>query len=1178
MKPGPTFPPSELQSIAQDEPGMGLAPLTTLIVGMGASAGGLDAFRAFFEAMPNDSGMCFVIVQHLDPKRTSALPEILGATTTMPVTLAKTGDLLAPNHVFVIPEDSVMTSSNGVLQVVQTPGTEARRACVNAFLVSLAEDQGEKAVGIILAGFGADGAQGIEAIRKHGGFTLAQAEFDHSPKLGMPQSAALGGFVDLVLPVEKMPAALLEHCANRLQIHEASVSADAHKDVANHLEEICAVLHARLGRDFSKYKVNTIMRRVQRRMQVLQSESVAHYVRQLREVPGEADLLFREVLIRVTRFFRDRASFTSLAAKISEIVQSDDNQDIRVWVAGCATGEEAYSLAILFKEAMSQAAGPSKVQIFASDIDEGALEIARGGLFGNGIALDVPAPLLDKYFVKERDSYRITKEIREMCLFATHDLVKDPPFSRLDLISCRNLLIYFRPDLQAQAITTFHYALRPHGLLFLGSAEEVTTQTALFSAIDKKHRIFGRKPVPAHLPRLPLTPPRATGAPFTSPGNNLDHNPLVTQILSKYMPAFVIIDGRQNIHRFSGQIGKYLVPSDGAMSMNLAALAHAELRMPLHAALHRVIATQTGVSTDAIALKIAGSTTAVTLAIEPIGIHTESINDDLFIVAFQDHGPVPKAEPSGADESVHRELANAREQLQALGELLAASNEEVQSSNEEYQSVNEELQSTNEELEASKEELQSINEELTTLNSELNARNDALVDLNSDLTNLIDSTSIATLFLDRDLRIRRFTPAVLNVLRIREVDQGRPVDEIVSRLAENGLHDDAKQVLRSLRPIQREVELASGDRSYQMDIRPYRGVNNSINGVVITFVDITDREKAERARASLAAIIDSSEDAIIAHDFDGLITSWNFSAEKMFGYSESEALGRKITFIVPPGEGEHEHELLERVRRGDRVEHYETVRLHKGTRPVEVSQSLSPVCGSKGEIIGAARIIRELTASRQADREKSLLLGELDHRVKNILATVSSIVSQTLKTTDTPENFAASLEGRIMALARAHNLLTQDGSGASALEMIASTELAPYRDDAGRVTAAGPTIILAPKAGLSIAMAIHELATNAAKYGALSCAQGRLSLSWKILSCAGQPILRIDWREQGGPVVTAPIKRGFGTTLIERVLAFEFDAKVERSFAPSGLTCVFNFPWTHEIGYLAPQPNIPRSA
>jgi two-component system CheB/CheR fusion protein len=1139
---------------------------------MGASAGGIEAFQAFFKAMPADSGMAFVLVQHLDPEHASALPEIIGASTTMPVAQAKTGDVLAQNRVFVIPPDSVLTVAGGTLRVARGASTPARRASIDAFLISLAEDQGENAIGIILAGFGSDGARGVEAIREHGGLTLTQAEFDHHPKTGMPQSAAASGCVDHVLPIEKMPAALLEHQTYRAKTDGEKGPDGVRKDVGDHLGAICAVLNSRLGRDFSQYKTSTLMRRIQRRMQVLQAESVTAYLEELRQRSDEPELLFREVLIRVTRFFRDPAAFEALAARIPALLARNDGQDLRIWVPGCATGEEAYTLAILCKEAMAHADRPRKVQIFATDIDDQAVEIARIGIYAAASAADLPGPLLDRYFQKENDSYRVSKDIREMCLFSTHDLVKDPPFSRLSLISCRNLMIYFGPALQKRIVAMFHYGLRSGGLLFLGSSEAVTAHAGLFLAADKKNRIFERRDAPTQLPSLSASapPPARVNAARETREGELD--PEVARVMSRYMPAFVVIDRRQNVQQFSGQIGKYLAPSDGAMSMNLAVLAHAELRTPLRAALKRVIATQRRVVNAGIVLDIAGRPEAVTLAVEPLEGRKGSAAEGLIVVAFQDLGPVQVVERGGSSDGDNQpsaeELAGVRERLQTLTEELETSNEELQSSNEEYQSVNEELQSTNEELETSKEELQSINEELATLNAELNARNENLVDLNSDLSNLIDSTSIATLFLDQDLRIRRFTPAVLDIFSVREGDQGRPISDIVSRLDEDGLNRDAAQVLRTLIPVHRAVGLATGNRTFQMEIRPYRGQNNTISGVVITFVDITDRERAEKSRASLAAIIDSSEDAIIGHDLDGSITSWNASAEKLFGYVEQEAIGQPISFIVPLGRPEDEPELMERVRRGERIEHYETLRLRKNASLVEVSQSLSPVRNSSGTIIGAARIIRDITTRRQGDRERSLLLGELDHRVKNILATVSSIVTQTLKADDTPANFATSLQGRIKALTRAHNLLTRGGDIGGALEIILQTELAPYIDTADRVTIEGPRVTLTPKAGLSLAMAVHELATNAAKYGALSVPEGRLSISWQSVTDTERQSLRIVWQEKGGPRVSPPSKRGFGTTLIERALAYEFEAKVDRTFALGGLTCVFQLPLTREIGYV----------
>ncbi|ALM84581.1 hypothetical protein ASB57_17780 [Bordetella sp. N] len=1111
--------------------------------------------------------MAFVLVQHLDPDHASALADIVGASTAMPVTQAKTGDALVANHVFVIPPDAVMTLTKGVLTVARGPADAARRTSVNTFLVSLAEDQGENAVGIVLAGFGSDGALGVASIREHGGLTLAQAEFDHSPKPGMPQTAVAGGFIDRVLPVEQMPIALLEHWTYRTRTDADKGPDGLKQEVGHHLGVICAILDSRLGRNFSLYKTKTLMRRVQRRMAVLQCENVADYVEQLRQQPDEPEQLFREFLIRVTNFFRDPAAFDALARRIPEILKHDAGKETRIWVPGCATGEEAYTLAILFQEALSRADNPHRIQIFATDIDDQAIGIARTGCFPDSIADDIPVELLDRYFVRENGEYRVSKSIRDICLFSTHDLVKDPPFSRLSLISCRNLMIYFGPALQKRVVTLFHYGLRAGGTLFLGSSEAVTAHAGLFSAVDKKHRIFQRKPAPGHLPRLPVPAPVAeVGEVPQMPDSRTATQ--ISRAVSRYSPAFVVMDRKQNIQQLSGQVGKYLAPSDGAMTMNLGILVHPQLRGPLRTALKQLAATQRPVVDEAISIEIAGHTESVTLAVELLKDEGGSDREELILVVFQDRGPARAAKPANQGGAAGEDLADAREHLQTLTALLETSNEALQSSNEEYQSVNEELQSTNEELETSKEELQSINEELTTLNSELNTRNDNLVELNNDLTNLIDSTSIATLFLDEKLRIRRFTPAVLDIFRVRDGDQGRPIIDIVSRLHEDGLSRDAAQVLRTLVPLQRQVGLATGERSFQMEIRPYRGANNVIGGVVITFVDITDRNRAEKARASLAAIIDSSEDAIIGHDLNGVVVSWNASAVKLFGYAEEEAVGHQLASMLRIENDEQEREILAKVRAGERVQHYETTYLRKDSSGLYVSQSVSPVRGSSGEIIGAARIVRDITTHQQGERERSLLLREFDQHVKNLLTTISSIISQTLKSGGTPTDFAGAIEGRIQALARAHDFLTEDGKVGARLDTILAAELALYESAADRITFAGPSAILAPKASLAVAMAIHELATNAAKHGALSAPEGLLSVTWRFSQDTDRHYLHIDWQEHGGPAVEQAPRRGVGTALIEQVLAREYDVKVERIFAPEGVRCVIELPCNDVAGHV----------
>lgn len=1147
-----------------------MADSDSLIVGVGASAGGLEAFKAFFQAVPADPGMAFVLVQHLDPEHRSALVNIVGDCTAMTVRSAEDGVAVEPNHVYVMPPDSVLRLESGVLRLTRPATTLARRVSINTFLTSLAEDQGENAVGIILSGFGSDGSLGVEAIKEHGGLTISQAEFDHAPKLGMPQSATATGWVDHVLPVEKMWDCLLHHRQFRSQTCGAKGPDGVRKDVEDNLGAISAILNSRLGRDISQYKTNTVMRRVQRRMQVLRTDTVLDYIEALRERSDEPDLLFREVLIRVTRFFRDPAAFETLSEKcIAPILAQGGPDDvIRVWVPGCATGEEAYSLAILFREAMALADQPRKIQIFATDIDDQAIGMARAGVFPDTIAVDVSAERLERYFQQEESQYRVSKDLREMCLFSVHDLVKDPPFSKLDLISCRNLMIYFAAPLQKRVVQMFHYALKPDGAVMLGASEALSTHARLFTPIDKKHRISRRLEAQASpAARHAIKPPEVgltRKARVTPPP--LEIKPEISRALGQFTPAYVIIDQHQDVQQFSGSIAKYLQPASGPASLNLSKLVHASLRLPLRAALKKARATQARVVDSGVDFQNEDRVETVNLVVEPLLEHDGG--EGHMLVAFQDSPNRRPLAPVSSTGVTAEELTVSHEQLQTITEELETANEELQSSNEEYQSVNEELQSANEELETSKEELQSINEELQAVNAELADRNASLTDINSDLANLIDSTSIATLFLDGDLRIKRFTPALLSLFNVRAGDEGRPITDIVSHLARDGLQNDARRVMQTLMPVEREVGVLAGDRSYQMQVRPYRDLNNVINGVVITFVDISDRKRAEKDRADLAAIIDSSEDAVIGHDLQGLIQTWNRSAETIYGYTPAEAIGQPMTMLLSEGQADQWPAQLKQILSGIPIKQSDRVIVAKAGRIIDVSLTVSPVKDSTGKIVGGSAIARDITQQKLAEKQSALLLGELDHRVKNILAVVSSVVTQTIKTAQSPDELASSIEGRIQSIARAHSLLTHDGRMGATLAAIITVELEPYQRPIVPFTIAGDDVTLTPRAGMVLSMAIHELTTNAVKYGALGAEHGRLDIRWWRHEAEEAPVLRISWIERGGPPVSTPTRRGFGTTLIERALSHEFDAKVTREFRPSGLVCSIDIPLTEEVGHI----------
>jgi two-component system, chemotaxis family, CheB/CheR fusion protein len=1150
-------------------------PQTPLIVGIGASAGGLNAFKAFFANMPADSGMAFVLVQHLDPHHKSILAELVSRQTAMAVIDAEQGVPVAANCVYIIPPDVTLTIRGGILQIERPAPPRQRRFPIDTFFSSLAEDQGENAVCIVLSGTGSDGSLGVKMIKEHGGLTLAQSEYDHLAMSGMPQNAAATGLVDRILPVEEMPAQLIEHQRHRTEVAGRSHGLGSHRDTAKYLAAITALLRSGLGHDFARYKENTLVRRIQRRMQVLRIDKVPAYIERLENEPLELGLLFQELLISVTQFFRDPLAFKALEATVlpTLLASKGDDDQVRIWVPGCATGEEVYSLAILVKEEMDRRRITPNVQIFGTDIDDSGVTIARAGCYSKTI--DGLSPeRIKRWFVEDGDQYRVVKQIREMCVFSTHSVVKDPPFSKLDLVSCRNLLIYLNPDLQERVVRTFHYALRQDGILFLGPSEGVTRSAQLFTAIDAKHRLFRRRDTavatrlgdfrsaePAR-PQPARSPPRAA----TQAEDLIDKG--ARNVLEKHSPAYLVINRQHEIVRFSGgQTGRYLEPTAGAPTLSLFGILRKSLRPIVRTAVEKAFASRQAVVNERVNIKIDGHSRAVTVIVEPIADDGPSAT--LCVVAFQDLGSIAErrkakgaVEPQDANvQALEDELFRTKEHLQAAIDDAEAANQETGSSAEEYQSVNEELQASNEELETAKEEMQSINEELQTVNAELSSKNDLLTRLNSDMQNLLESTQIATVFLDNQMRIKGFTPAITNVFHLRDTDQGRPITEIVTRLAYDELQADVETVLRKLTVIEREVQIAEGGTAFIMHIRPYHTVDRVVDGVVMTFVDITERRRIEEILRECAAIVEFAQDALIGVSLDGNVRSWNPGAERLFGYPASEAEGRPVSFLIVSDRPDQQTNLIAQALNGEVAGSIETVQRRQDGTIVDVELTVVPIRSTRGVVTALAATARDISERKHAETHRTLLLHELSHRVKNALASVQSLAMETLRTTPTPEAFREAFVARLIALSNTHDLLTQGEWQGASLGDVLEAELAPYLGPGQtRWTASGANIQLQPKMALALGMAFHELATNAAKYGALSVATGHIDVSWRNEKSESGRRLHLSWIESGGPTVEKPLRKGFGSRLIADGLAFELDGDASVEYDPAGVRSTVDVP------------------
>jgi two-component system CheB/CheR fusion protein len=1273
------------------------------VVAVCASAASPESLLHLLRTLAPQPDMALVIVlQHREALDAEAFTQALREAGHVPSPVAHDAPLVAGKT--YLPDPDVIVSLKGgrfrVQPAEQRPGA---RGTIDSFLVALASDEEAYSIVAILAGTGADGTLGFKAVKEAGGLTLAE-ETEESRSSELAGSNHPTALADAVLPIDRL-AERIKDGIRQIQAGAEFARPDAADNAAT-LGSIAAVLRKRTGHDFHGYKPGTFLRRVQRRMQVVQVSSAAAYLELLRERPSEAQELFNDLLIGVTQFFRDPHEFELLAREVVPklFAGKTQNDRIRVWVIGCSTGEEAYSLGILLREHMATLDEVPLVQIFATDLDGRALAAARAARYAHTIADDMSPERLARWFVKEGNTYCVVKELREMCIFSQHSIIKDAPFSRLDIVSCRNLLIYLDAELQNQVIPLFHFALKPSGVLFLGNSENVSRHTNLFAPLEPRSRVFRRLEASNRVPpNFPFTvaslPPERLPVRSVAPSTI---EPSLAQraerFAERYAPAYVILDDGYNVLHFSARTGRYLDPVGGAATLNLLQLIHPDLRLDVREALSRAAEVEETVELADRRIGVNGHSLLVDLVVEPVK-HASGPVRSYFVLFKDGHaapGPGQIAVPTASSDQqayiqqLEAELRETRERLQATAEEAETTSEELKASNEEYQSLNEELQSANEELQTSKEELQSLNEELTTVNGELSLRVQELGRSNSDLKNFLESTQIATIFLDNHLRVTNYTPAVAEIFHLVETDTGRPIGHIKSRLAYEDLQADARQVLRTLAAVEREIESATGAR-YMVRILPYRSVDNFIAGVVITFVDITARKQAETAlresQERFRLVVENARDhAIFTTDPGNRITDWYPSAEAVFGWTADEAIGQPGSILYTPSDRRQhadEKELEEARREGsapnirwhlrkdgarvfiegttralhhadgslrgflkigqdttNRRETHEALRASEtrqraliegipqlvwrsaddgqwtwgspqwlsftgqtqeesvgmgwldAVHPDDHNAALEawdragldgvlnveyrvrraadgawlwhhtrslPVRDAAGHTVEWLGTSTDIDAIRQLQARQEVLVNELQHRARNLLGVVSAVADRTVRQGGSVEAF----EERLQALSRAQGLLSQGGHDTVAVGTLVRAELAAYTDEASPVVVIeGPEVRLKARQVQNFALALHELTTNAVKYGALKDGSGRLSVTWDVAQDAqARGRLALSWIESGVavPQGVAP-RRGYGTELIQEALAYALQADVEYVLEPGGVRCRIEMP------------------
>ncbi|MCJ8191416.1 CheR family methyltransferase [Sphingomicrobium aestuariivivum] len=1120
------------------------------IIGVGASAGGLEALREMFSSVKDRTGMAFVIVQHLDPDHESLMAQLIARETALRVTQVEGGEEPLPDQVYVIPPGKALALREGRLMLEPFDAPRGQRRPIDDFLISLAEERDQFAAGVILSGTGGDGAIGLRAIKEHGGLAIAQeptsARYD-----GMPLSAVGTGMVDFV----HEPSDIVEEARDYFErLKGSSIYNREASGIVGHIDNLCATLRDAVGHDFTGYKRSTLERRIARRMQVLGIEQASEYVDLLGADREECETLFRDLLINVTKFYRDTEHFDALRKGVVEplVAAKERDTEIRVWVPGCSSGEEAYTIAMLLSAELEAQGKRADVQIFATDIDEAMLNIGREARYAPAALVDLPTDLRERYTVSHGDHFTVSPRIRDMVRFSNHSIIKDAPFSKLDFVSCRNLLIYFGDRLQQAVIPLLHYSIVPGGYLMLGPSETIGRFEDLFEPIDQKSRLFrrksGRGTYPTHL---------ATGHDHRAQrqvrrtrrmrhDRSWEDDAALKRLVDRYSPAAMVLDPNGEILASYGRLSRYFeFPNSQTGEVSATSLARPGLREVLVPLQHEVrLEHSRVVARDVEVRSEFGS--------QKINVIADPLPDGSYLFVFRETADF-RAE---LDEDLV-ELGPNDGQVQILEDELRLARHRLRCTVEELETVNEELKSSNEEMMSMNEELQSTNEELTTVNDELKSKVDQLTIANADLKNFFESTRLAVVVLDGDLNIRSYTEAAEELFPLKPADRGRKLEEMTSELTSDRYLQDARAVCNGSSAIERQLYSRDG-RAYLLRAMPYRVLDGSVSGVTLVFTDITEAQALEaelaQERERLKLALEVAGIGVWEYLVEEENTHLDEAVERMFGLepADNHDISAVISAIHPDDRSRVEA-ALRRAMTGE-TDYHSTFRVLDPDGSIRTLRGLGRLVSGESprRLVG---VNFDITSEAEGNAMRELLLREMNHRVKNLFAVIGGLTSLAARSSQDVGEMARTLRERIAALGRAHSLTNASAEDGSDLGKLVGAALAPYADHDG-LKIGGDAVKIRQNAVSGLALLLHEWATNSVKYGALADPEARLSVSWSLREDGG---IGLFWEEKLSRTRNAAPHGGFGTTLVD-VSARQLGATVEEESSERAFRLALNLP------------------